>query len=89
MEPEADADEGMPVPQTPSQKIRRILDKPVPKVVLHESEEGQHKYSLFCQMDVLMHYEDGDFGWKEEARFVEWTWLKDVFIKMFKFGSLP
>ena len=27
-------------------------------------------HALFCQMDVLCHFADGEMGWKEAARFV-------------------
>lgn len=56
-------------PMSPAEKVRFILtdvdqNEPTENVVL----DG---HALFCQMDVLCHFDEGEMGWKESAR-----WLK-------------
>ena len=56
-------------PKTPAERVRFILAD-------NGQEEGESAaedldlavHALFCQMDVLCHFEDGESGWKEAAR---------------------
>jgi len=62
-------------PKTPAEKVRFILSHDSEEVSGVDVEEANEwdldVHALFCQMDVLCHFEDGETGWKEAAR-----WLK-------------
>merc|ERR1712141_554024 len=62
-------------PKTPAEKVRFILSQDTEEVDGVDLEEANEwdldVHALFCQMDVLCHFEDGETGWKEAAR-----WLK-------------
>ena len=60
--------------RTPAERVRSILSErgaeDESSVSSADFEFDLHVHSLFCQMDVLCHFEDGEMGWKEAARFV-------------------
>ncbi len=61
-------------PKTPAERVRFILADEKDKDKAEDGEEDVNvdlaMHALFCQMDVLCHFEDGDCGWKESTRFV-------------------
>ncbi len=61
-------------PKTPAERVLFILADEKDKKKAEEGAEDVNLdlavHALFCQMDVLCHFEDGDSGWKESTRFV-------------------
>ena len=60
-------------PKSPAERVRFILtdEKQTDKGTDAEPaiEDINLAHALFCQMDVLCHFEDDDHGWKECARY--------------------
>ena len=50
---------------SPSEKVKSILQD-----VSEGEPESWNVHGLFCQLDVLCRFDDGDYGWKESARLV-------------------
>ena len=59
-------DDGMPTCKSPAERVRFILSNNDEEVTDENLDLAVH--ALFCQMDVLCHFDDGESGWKEAAR---------------------
>ena len=58
-------------------QVRQILFKNVDEE--EEMEISGHK-PVFCQMNVLYHFDSGDMGWKEQSRSCSFQTLSLQFI---------
>ena len=61
--------------KSPVERVRSILQARRPE----DDEDGEGEdfdprflrvHALFCQLDVLCHFEKGILGWKEMARYI-------------------
>lgn len=67
--PESNGEEGyLPTPQTPAERVRFLISSD--DAVSTISDDLQLGRALFCQMDVLCHFDTGDSAWKESSRLV-------------------
>ena len=56
-------------PRSPAERVRYILSDDKTHVSSDKPPELALR-GLFCQMDALCHFDTGDTGWKEAARYV-------------------